>query len=301
MMRTNLLWWASLILFVPGLVCAFAKQTPQPGPELQQLSFEIQTATPTTPAVLSLVDTSKKRATPSPTATLMITPTQVVTSAQVTTATLETEVEATEETAPTEETTSEPTAIPQPTVPVATSEPLRGGEWDFEVDFAEWFNPHGDACPGSGLANGWTAFTTRDQFGSSCFNETTWADNVYLGGSAQEITFAYVGNQAGIFKTAPTIPGHRYTVEAHMRREFSPAKVEVFLGIDLSGGTDWQAETVQWFPWNEDFNDQWSRTEETVTATAEGMTIFIQGKHPYPEPGGALRIDSISVVDVGPE
>ncbi len=131
-------------------------------------------------------------------------------------------------------------------------------------------------------------------------NQTTWKDNVYTGGSAQEITFAYVGNEAGVFKSTPTVPGHRYSVEAYMRREFSPAQVEVLLGLDLTGGANWQAETVQWFAWDESLEDQWSRTEETILATSERMTIFIKGAHPYPEPGGALRIDSISLVDLGP-
>jgi hypothetical protein len=132
-------------------------------------------------------------------------------------------------------------------------------------------------------------------------NQTTWEDNVYLGGNAQEITFAYVGNEAGIYKTAPTAVGHRYRVKALMRREFSPAKVEVSLGIDPGGGANWQAESVEWFPWDEDFDDEWSETEVIVVALGESVTIFVKGSHPYPEPGGALRIDSISVVDLGPE
>ncbi|RME99263.1 MAG: hypothetical protein D6768_15430 [Chloroflexi bacterium] len=176
---------------------------------------------------------------------------------------------------------------------------LAGGEWDFEAGFNPWINPFGDSCDGSGLANGWSAFTTRDQFGSSCMNQTTWKGNVHSGESAQEITFAFVGNQAGVYKSAPTLPGHQYTVEAWMRREFSPAKVDVALGIDLTGGTNWEAETVQWFPWREDVDDQWARTEETVTATGQSMTVFIKGSHTFPEIGGALRLDSISITDHG--
>jgi hypothetical protein len=180
-------------------------------------------------------------------------------------------------------------------------EPVQGGAWDFEEGFSEWLNLYGDRCPGSGLANGWNAFTTRDQFGSSCFNQTVWKGNVNSGESAQEITFAYVGVQAGIFKSIPTTPGHRYTVSAFMKREFSPAKLELALGLDPSNGTDWQAPSVQWFPWDEDKDDAWARTEETITAAGESMTIFIKGSHPYPEPGGTLRLDSISIADIGPE
>lgn len=298
-MRTmNLLRRASLVLLGPILACALARQTPQPAPTLDQLIFEVQTATPTFTPVLYLADAPTYTPDPNATPTLLITSTLTATITITPSVTAEPA-----EQSPASEpvAAAAPTATLPPAEPVSLAEPLRGGVWSFEDGFTEWANPFGDVCPGSGLANGWTAFTTRDQFGSSCFNQTVWEGNVYSGESAQEITFAYVGNQAGVYKSAPTIPGHQYTVEAYMRREFSPAKVEVSLGIDLTGGVDWQAETVQWFPWDEDLDDAWARTEETVTATGEAMTIFIKGSHPYPEPGGALRIDTISVVDVGPE
>lgn len=275
------------------LACAVVRQTPQPAATLEQLVFEVQTATPTPTPVLFLADVPTY--TPDPNAT----PTPVLTSTLVVTSTITSEPEETPTPAPTIAPAPTMPPTPPPTAPLA--EPLGGGAWDFEDGFVTWGNPYGDVCPGSGLAVGWTAFTSRDQYGSSCMNETVWKDNVYSGQSAQEITFAYVGVQAGIFKAAPTIPGHRYTVEAYMRREFSPAKVEVSLGIDLSGGTDWQAESAQWFPWNEDVDDAWARTEVTVTATGETMTIFIKGSHPYPEPGGTLRLDSVRVIDIGPE
>jgi hypothetical protein len=295
-LNTHLLRWvAGLILLLPTFACAVARQTPQPAPTLNQLVFEIQTATPTVTPVLFLAGVPTYTVDPRATPTLLLTSTLTATI----TATLTVKPDET----PTLETIAPavPTSPPTPTPTVPVAEPLRGGAWDFEDGFEVWFNPYGDDCPGSGLANGWTAFSSRDQFGSACMNETVWKDNVHSGVSAQEITFAYVGIEAGVYRTAPSIPGHRYTIEAYMRREFSPAKVEVSLGVDLSGGTDWQAESVQWFPWAEDFENAWARTEATIAATGEAMTIFIKGSHPYPEPGGALRIDSISVVDSGPE
>lgn len=297
MFSPNLLRRASLVLVVPALACAVARQTPQPGSQIEQLSFEIQTPTPT---IQLLADAPTYTPDPNITPTPAITATQEITATQP--VTTDTATAKPEEAAGAEAVVVDPPTLPPPPTPtVPLAEPLRGGEWDFEAGFQTWANPHGDSCPGSGLAIGWTAFTTRDQFGSSCMNQTTWQDNVYSGENAQEITFAYVGSEAGVYKTAPTIPGHRYTVEAYFRREFSPAKVEISLGIDVTGNQNWQAETVQWFPWDEDFDDRWSRTEETVTATGQSMTIFIKGRHPYPEPGGTLRIDSISVVDIGPE
>ncbi len=298
MLSENLkIWWrAILILIWPILACGLARQTPLPAPTVEQLAFEIQTATPTIVPLLPLV-TGVLTDTPDPNATV----TPVVTSTLVTTITALAESPVPTPTSAPEVAVAAAQVAPAEASASAPAEPIRGGTWDFEEGFSEWINPHGDRCPGSGLANGWTAFTTRDSYGSSCFNQSDWELNVYSGASAQEITFAYVGVQAGIFKPAPTIPNHRYTVEAYMKREFSPAKLEVALGIDLSGGSDWQAASVQWFPWDEDRDDAWARTEETVIATGESMTIFIKGSHPYPEPGGTLRLDSISIVDLGSE
>jgi hypothetical protein len=284
--------WLGWLLVLPMLACTILRPTPQPAATIEQLTFEIQTATPTFTPILVLVDVPTYTPDPNATPTPTITPTSEVTS----TMTVEPEATPTP-TSPPAPATKAP--LPTPTAPLA--EPLQGGVWDFEDGFQPWGNPYGDACPGSGLANGWTAFTNRDQYGSACMNQTVWKDNVHSGQSAQEITFAYVGIEAGVFRTAPAIPGHRYTIEAYMRREFSPATVAVSLGIDLNGGTDWQSENVQWFPWNEDVDDAWGKTSVTVTATGERMTIFLKGSHPYPEPGGTLRLDNVSVVDLGPE
>lgn len=300
-----------LLMILSTLACNLVQPTPMPAAEVEQITFDIQTATPTVGLLRGLpTETPDPNATPPPTVTA--TPALSGTAALTNTTAITTLaiIEPSRETATATEREGEsegegieandpppPTAPPQPAVPPA--EPLRGGVWSFEDGFNEWANPFADPCPGSGLANGWNAFTSQDQFGSSCMNKTDWPGNVFEGTFAQEITFAYVGVQAGVFKSAPTIPGHRYTVEAHMKREFSVAAVEVALGIDLTGGVDWQAESVQWFPWREDVDDEWARTEETVTATGDSMTIFIKGNHPYPEPGGTLRIDAISVVDLG--
>ncbi len=290
-MNTTSFRRAGWLLVLPMLACSLARQTPQPAATIEQLVFEIQTATPTLAPILDV-----PTYTPDPNATT--TPIIPATLAATPTVTVESEATpAQEEVATATPKPPPPTLIP--TVPPA--EPLQGGVWDFEDGFQPWPNPYGDGCPGSGLANGWTSFTSRDQYGSACMNQTAWKVTLHSGQSAQEITFAYVGIEAGVFRTAPTIPGHRYTIEAHMRREFSPAKVTVFLGVDLSGGGNWQAESVQWFPWNEDVDDAWGTTNVTVTATGEGMTIFLKGSHPYPEPGGTLRLDNIRVVDTGPE
>ena len=295
----DLLRWA-IVLLLLTLACTAAQVTPQPAAEVDQITFDVQTATPTVGLLFdapTYTPDPRFTATPLLTATLEITNSLSLTSTTSISATAVAEAKLAATATPKPAIVEPPTPTPAPTKPPA--EPIRGGAWDFEEGFTEWRNPHGDQCPGSGLANGWVAFGSKDQYGSSCMNKTDWQGNVFSGTSAQEITFAYVGVEAGIFRTAPTIPGHTYTVEAFMRREFSVAKVEVALGLDPTGGGNWQAESVQWFPWGEDLDDQWARTEATITATSENLTVFIKGNHPYPEPGGTLRLDAISLVDNG--
>lgn len=287
-----------LILPLTLLACGFATATPLPRPPtatFERISFDIQEPTATIAPIAGLVTE-----TPNPLPPTTVAPEDTPTLPPEPTAPPIVE----EPTAPpTEPPTATPTDIPPtptPEPPAATLEPLRGGEWDFEAGFSDWSNPHGDFCPVGAIGVGWYGFTTRDQFGSSCLNKNDYPANVYFGTNAQEMTFAFVGVEAGIYRTVPTIPGHQYTIEAFSKREYSAAKVQVSLGVDLTGGSNWQAETVQWFPWQEDVDDVWARTQETVTATGEAMTIFIKGHHLAPEGGGALRVDGISVVDEGP-
>jgi hypothetical protein len=80
----------------------------------------------------------------------------------------------------------------------------------------------------------------------------------------------------------------------------SASPVELTLGVDLSGGQDPQAASVQWFPWGQVPEDDWVHTEETVTATGHSMTIFLTAHHPQPDQGGATLLDNVSVRDLGP-
>jgi hypothetical protein len=73
------------------------------------------------------------------------------------------------------------------------------------------------------------------------------------------------------------------------------------LGVDLTGGTVWNVDTVQWFAWDNPAEDTWAPTEETITATGESTTIFIKGFHPQADQGGKTVIDNVSVTDLGEE
>jgi hypothetical protein len=184
---------------------------------------------------------------------------------------------------------------------VTPAPPLQGGDWDFEADFVPWSNPYGEPCPGAAVASGWTAFVEEGAYGSSCMNENLYRPNVLSGVKSQEITFDFIAANSGVWRIIPTNPGHRYSIKAHARYVPSISPIQMALGVDRAGGTEWFAETVEWFPWDENGEDVWVATEETVTATGDSMTIFIKGHHPMAEQGGKTVIDNVSVTDLGLE
>ncbi len=189
-----------------------------------------------------------------------------------------------------------------PRAPRATEPPdppLQGEDWDFETDFIPWPNPYGEPCPGAAVASGWTAFVEDGPYGSSCMNENLYAPNVLSGVKSQEMTFDFISANSGIFRIIQTKPGHRYQITAHAKNDHSLSPVEMALGIDLTGGSDWIGETVQWFAWDNSGEDTWLVTEEVVTAAGDTMTIFIKGFHPMAEQGGKTVIDNVSVIDLG--
>ena len=54
----------------------------------------------------------------------------------------------------------------------------------------------------------------------------------------------------------------------------SQSPVELFLGVDLTGGEHWQTATVTWTPWDETGEDVWVHTRVVVQATSQSMTVF---------------------------
>ena len=123
---------------------------------------------------------------------------------------------------------------------------------------------------------------------------------MHSGERSQEITFDFVSAEAGIAKQAQTIPGYRYQIEAWGKHVQSESPVELSLGVDLTGGGNWQAATVEWYPWDETGEDIWVHTQVTVRASGETLTIFLKGYHPLAAQGGATLFDDVRVVDLGP-
>lgn len=299
-----------ILLLAPvlfSLACALGGTGGTAIPVGRPASFEIQTATPTLNPQLATRElepvepaqilplSSAPTDTPDPNAqpTLPPLPADTPTPAQEITPTLTL--------TPTAALTQAVAVAPQPRPVVEPDPPLQGGDWDFETDFIPWPNPYGEPCPGARVAAGWVAFVEDGPYGSSCMNENLYQPNVFSGLKSQEITFDFIAANSGVLRTIPTKVGHRYNVVAHAKHDHSVAAVEMALGVDLSGGTDWTASTVQWFAWDGAAEDTWIPTEETITATGESMTIFIKGFHPMADQGGKTVIDNVSVTDLGLE
>jgi len=169
-----------------------------------------------------------------------------------------------------------------------------------EAGFVPGVSPLGEDCPGWAVAVGWQAFVGQGTLASSCLNEYKNAANVYSGERSQEITFDFISSEAGIWRRAQTIPGHRYRIEARGKHVRSASPVELALGVDLIGGENWQATPVQWHPWNETEEEVWVHTQVVVKAAGESLTLFLKGYHPFAAQGGATLFDNVRVEDLGP-
>jgi len=291
---------AVLVTIWPMLACLIGESVTAI-PPARPADFEVQTATPTPDPgqVMPTVEEVKEVAiiaplvdapthTPDPNVPI-VTPTPVIIV-----------VTATPEITPTDVVTEVATVTPRPRPTSTPAPPQQGGEWDFEVDFVPWPNPHGEPCPGASVASGWTAFVEKGPYGSSCMNENLYAPNVQSGLKSQEFTFDFIAANSGILRTIPVTPGHRYSIRAFAKHDHSISPVEMALGVDLTGDNSWTADTVQWFAWDGAAEDEWVETEETVTATGEQLTIFIKGFHPMADQGGKTVIDNVSITDLGP-
>jgi hypothetical protein len=133
-----------------------------------------------------------------------------------------------------------------------------------------------------------------------CVYEYKNPANTKTGQRSQEITYDFIQAEAGIYRRAQTIPGHRYQVEAWGKHVRSQSPVELSLGVDLIGGKNWQAATVVWHPWDETEEEVWVHTQIVVRASGESLTVFLKGHHPFAVQGGATLFDDVQVVDLGP-
>lgn len=191
-----------------------------------------------------------------------------------------------------------PISVPSPTRVSVPPQPAReGGVWDFE---GGWYDrPSGFEGRMDRVAEGWKFFRRRGQFGQPTFNENKNPVNVHRGIRSQEIAFESSDGEAGVLRALDVIPNHRYQISAWGIHYPSPTPIELFLGIDRTGGEDYQAPSVQWFPWNATGEAQWLRTQTEIRASGPRLTIFLKAVHRVAAGGGATLFDDVKIVDLG--
>lgn len=196
----------------------------------------------------------------------------------------------------------QPAAPPPP--PVATEPPRCGGSWDLEDGFYPWQSPHEGFT--AFVANGWQPLSKAyDPAAPPRLNENKFLPNTHSGERSQEISFDWRSGEAGIFRAVDVVRGHRYTIEAWARYVPSESGLGLYLGIDLTGGEDFQAGSVTWYPWRNMTPNQWAATQETARAAGRRLTIFLRAVHPLAadggnKPGGNTMFDDICITDAGP-
>jgi hypothetical protein len=194
--------------------------------------------------------------------------------------------------------TDTPVPEPGPILP-----PQRDGSWDMEDGFYVWPSPYENF--GGFVANGWASFIRAyepdaDPPNAPRLNENKEPANVQSGAHSQEISFDYRSGEIGIYRVVTVTPGHRYLIEAWAKYAPSPSGVQLDLGVDLTGGEDFEAATVAWYPWRDLAPDRWIATQEAVQASGDRMTIFLRAIHAVPELGGNTMFDNVSTTDLGP-
>jgi hypothetical protein len=216
-----------------------------------------------------------------------------------------------------------------------------GGEWDFESGF--YFTTHmragqnaspcgmHDSCDQSlcdkghvtcvpadkwaQVGNGWhhwagfPTWETPGFWGICSFNANQFMPNVSRGVNSQELTMTCANGIGLIYRQADVPAGHCIRVTAEMRfGENMPdwPDVKHHLGLDPTGNTDPQADTVQWFAWDESQpaeklpDSAFNHTSEIIHVPDGTLTIFIRMMAIEPNcHGQTFMIDDVRVYDLG--
>jgi PKD repeat protein len=161
---------------------------------------------------------------------------------------------------------------------LAAASPLVNG--DFE-----------SSTPGSALGTGWIAFSSPGY--APTLAVVSPPDPVHGGSFAQRVTSPQPRTNdmfAGVYQVVATTPGVRYTVRAWSRTHFTGGSAWdhiARLGIDLKGGNDFQASSVQWLEFDS-AKDAWHSLEEVVTASGASMTIYLECWRKWASGGDSL-------------
>jgi len=158
------------------------------------------------------------------------------------------------------------------------------------------------AAPGSAVGTGWASFSSGGY--PAAFDVVS--DQVHAGSRAQRVrSLQPTSNDkyAGIHQVVATQAGQTYTVSTWSRTHFAGGIAWdhiARLGIDLAGGSNFEAPSVQWHEFDS-AKDLWHPLERRVTATGTSMTIYLQAWRKWASGGDSFTwFDDVQLIGSGP-
>lgn len=212
--------------------------------------------------------------------------------------------------------TSTPTPAPAPTkqppaaasTPVVSAQPETGNvmkNGGFEAGFGD-----------DGVAEQWHRFTNDSA--KYIFASEIWPLAIRDGKQAQRITIfeaTQPDRYAGIYQTAPVIPGQTYQLSLHGQIRSRAGDIAVSnygyrmqYAVDYEGGEDWQTlpeEAWVELPWDEQpldgANVKFLDYNTKLTPTGERVTVFVRAWSKWADPVEAqYTLDTLSLTGPKP-
>jgi hypothetical protein len=160
---------------------------------------------------------------------------------------------------------------------------------------------------------GWTEFQNPPPANAEgCYDDywlgvymTSTPSRVHSGGRAVSYTIHWRTFQAGFYQQADVTSGATYRASAwgHMWSTDDPETttsafpVQMRVGIDPTGGTDWTSSNIQWSPMA-DARDTYREMSVEATATANRVTVFLYAHPTYCVYQSDAYWDDASLVEV---
>lgn len=219
-----------------------------------------------------------------------------------------------------------PTATPKPTSTPKSSAPSAGGSTGTGAGTAVATEPEiGDVMKNGGFESGfgddgvaeqWHHFTNDSA--KYIFASEVWPLAIRDGKQAQRITIfeaTQPNRYAGIYQTAPVVPGKTYQLSLHGQIRSRAGNIAVSnygyrmqYAVDYEGGEDWQSLPEKaWveLPWDEqlldDANVKFLDYSAKLTPTGERVTIFVRAWNKWADPVEAqYTLDTISLTGPKP-
>jgi hypothetical protein len=149
----------------------------------------------------------------------------------------------------------------------------------------------------AGVGNGWTRWQAS---GSNTFTIGQASANHYDGSYAQywsrSDTLAFDG---GVYQVVSVTPGATYEVKAVAKRQSVLAGTFVKVGVDLAGGTNPVAASVNYTDITGSTDNAWVQYTATFVASGSNLTVFARGGHSGTTGGSScyIYLDAVSVIE----